>query len=78
MTLPNERTRAVQNVEIFLMDLCNPKKTPRVPSAIRKRAAQLLKHYPGQFYLAEVAKKSPEWFGEPYDYLSERWPEWRK
>lgn len=73
MTLPYERTFAVQNVENFLLDLCDPKKTPRIPKSIRKRAGQLLKHYPSQFYLAEVSKKAPEYFGEPRDDLSTRW-----
>ena len=49
MTLPIERTNAVLNVERFLMDLCNPKKTKRVPSEVRDRARSLLKHYPRKF-----------------------------
>jgi hypothetical protein len=49
MTLPIERTNAVLNVERFLMDLRDPKKTPRLPSAIRKQASSLLKHYPRKF-----------------------------
>jgi len=36
MTLPIERTNAVLNVERFLMDLRDPKKTPRVPTTIRQ------------------------------------------
>jgi hypothetical protein len=31
MTLPNERYAAVTRTEQFLKDLCDPKKTPRVP-----------------------------------------------
>lgn len=73
MTLPYERTNAVQNTEQFLMDLLDPKKTPRVPKEIRQRAGRLLKHYPGQFYLELVSDKVPEAFGAPRDVISERW-----
>ena len=56
MTLPIERTNAVLNVERFLMDLQNPKKTPRIPSEIRKQASSLLKHYPRKFDMTEPAE----------------------
>jgi hypothetical protein len=31
------------------MDLRDPKKYPRVPSAVRKQASSLLKHYPRKY-----------------------------
>jgi hypothetical protein len=46
MTLPFERARAVRHTEKFLMDLCDPKKTPRVPKRYRDQAKALLRHYP--------------------------------
>lgn len=55
MTLPIERTHAVLNVERFLMDLRDSKKTPRVPSEVRKRASSLLKHYPRKFDMMDPA-----------------------
>ena len=57
MTLPIERTNAVLNVERFLMDLRDPKKTPRVPSEVRKRASSLLKHYPSKFDMMDPAER---------------------
>lgn len=51
MTLPIERTYAVQNTERFLLDLCNSKKTPRVPAGIREQARRLLRHYPTKYDL---------------------------
>ena len=51
MTLPIERTYAVRNTEQFLLDLCNPKKTPRVPAGIRQQARRLLRHYPTKYDL---------------------------
>ena len=64
MTLPVERTNAVLNVERFLMDLRDSKKTPRVPSEVRKQASSLLKHYPRKFdmmYPAESFEPVKEW-----------------
>lgn len=63
MTMPDERTRAVQNTYKFLLELLDPKKTPRVPREVRIRAARLIKHYPGNYYLEESAKKLPEIWG---------------
>ena len=73
MTLPDERTNAVQNVEIFLLALCDPKKTPRVPSEIRKRARSLLRHYPTSYDLFNASRKIPETFSSPRDTFSEIW-----
>lgn len=71
MTLPSERTNAVLNVERFLMDLLNPKKTPRVPSKIRKRAATLLKHYPVMFDMMDPTESfAPV---KEYNYESKNW-----
>jgi hypothetical protein len=64
MTIPVERTSAVLNVERFLMDLRDPKKTPRVPSEVRKQASRLLRHYPRKFdmmYPAESFEPIKEW-----------------
>lgn len=54
MTLPDERVRAVKNVRMFLYELMDPKRTPRVPREIRLRASQLAKHYPGDLYLNDI------------------------
>ena len=45
MTLPDERYRALKCGEQFLLDLCNPKITPKVPTAVRDRARNILKHF---------------------------------
>jgi hypothetical protein len=64
MTVPNERTQAVIYTEQFLKDLLDPKKTPRVPRAIRQRAGRLLRHYPGEFYMNIIADREDA--AEPY------------
>ena len=64
MTMPNERRWAVNNTRQFLVDLMDPKKTPRVPKEIRKEAYRCLKHYPGDYYMEQAAEQAPEIFGE--------------
>lgn len=64
MTMPNERRWAVDNTRQFLVDLMDPKKTPRVPSSVRKEAYRCLKHYPGEYYMEQVADQAPEIFGD--------------
>lgn len=65
MTIPIERSWAIRNVESFLRSLCDPKKTPRVPRDIRRRAAQLLKHYPTGFDMSRARRNAPDIFGTP-------------
>jgi hypothetical protein len=57
--MPDERYRAIKWTEEFLKDLLDPKKTPRVPRAVRQRAYSLLRHYPGGYYLDVLATKCP-------------------
>ena len=64
MTMPNERRWAVNTTRQFLLDLLNPKKTPRVPSAIRKEAYRCLKHYPGEYHMEEAQRIAPSVFGQ--------------
>lgn len=60
MTLPDERYRAVERTEQFLIDLCNPRKTPRVPKEVRDRARSLLRHYPSSWDLERLAEAAPD------------------
>jgi hypothetical protein len=60
MTLPDERYRALKQTENFLIELLDSKETPRVPKAIRQRARSLLRHYPGEYYLQQLAENSPD------------------
>jgi hypothetical protein len=46
MTLPHKEAYAIARTRQFLFDLLDPKATPRVPKAVRKRAHTLSKHYP--------------------------------
>lgn len=64
MTLPNERRNAVTNVERFLLDLSNPRITPRIPKEVRDRARSLLKHYPTTYDMQVAKEKAPDVFGE--------------
>ena len=60
MTLPYERYNAVTRTEQFLKDLCDPKKTPRVPKEVRDQAYYCLRHYPSKYNMDLIATKCPE------------------
>ncbi len=64
MTLPDERYRAVIWTELFLKDLCNPAKTPRVPRHVREQARSLLRHYPNTWDMNRAADGSPDVFAQ--------------
>ena len=64
MTMPNERMNAIKSTRQFLVDLMDPKKTPGVPSVVRKEAYRCVKHYPGEYYMEEAQKIAPSIFGE--------------
>ena len=63
MTLPFERTRATLDVRLFLRELTDPALTPRVPRAMRVRAASLLKHFPKHADIEQAHKALPNCFG---------------
>lgn len=62
--MPNERRWAVNNTRKFLLDLMDPKKTPRVPMEVRRAARRNIKHYPGEYHMDKAAEMAPEVFGE--------------
>jgi len=57
MTVPVERTNAVIRTQKFLLELLDPKKTPRVPRLIRQDARNLLRHYPTEFDMNMIADR---------------------
>ena len=63
MTLPYERRWAVDNTRVLLQNLLDPKKTPRVPSAVRKEAYRCLRHYPGEYHMDKARQQAPTVFG---------------
>lgn len=60
MTLPDERYRALKTGKRLLEELCDPGKTPRVPSNVRDKARQALRHYPTDRDIDELARECPE------------------
>jgi hypothetical protein len=60
MTLPDERYRALKQGKKLLEELCDPGKTPRVPSIIRDRARGALRHFPSDYELERMADNSPD------------------
>jgi len=68
MTLPYEQHRAIIQTKEFLYSLMDPKKTPKVPRAIRTTACQLLRHFPTD-YDADILLRClhTEWLGVDSD-----------
>jgi hypothetical protein len=62
VTLPDERYRALRCGHQMLLDLLNPKVTPRVPKYIRQRALNVLRHYPDSYHFTKIVEKLPEDF----------------
>ncbi len=60
MTLPDERYRALKAGKKLLEELCDPGKTPRVPSIVRDRARAALRHYPLDFEIDQLAQDCPQ------------------
>lgn len=54
MTVPCERTRSLIYSWEFLLDLLDPKKTPKVPRVLRERAGKCLRHFPLPYELAII------------------------
>ena len=72
MTLPDERYRAIMWAKSLCEDLMDPKKTPKVPKDIRRRAYGVLRHFPDEYYLSMLAECRPDILerrGEPFDPL---------
>ena len=60
MTLPDERYRALKQGKKLLEELCDPGKTPRVPSIIRDRARATLRHFPLDWESDNIAEQCPQ------------------
>jgi hypothetical protein len=60
MTTPEDRYRALKQSRKLLEELCDPGKTPRVPSIVRDRARSILRHYPSDYNLDQLVENSPE------------------
>jgi hypothetical protein len=60
MTLPDERYRAIKQGKKLLEELCDPGRTPRVPSLVRDRARAALRHYPLDYEIDKMAENSPD------------------
>ena len=60
MTTPDESFRAIRQARDFMYDLLDPRKTPRVPKAVRDRASGCLRHYPFVYPTAGEMRKAGE------------------
>lgn len=60
MTTKQERYRALKQGKKLLEELCDPGKTPRVPGPVRERARVVLRHYPNDYEVEQIADGSPD------------------
>jgi hypothetical protein len=70
MTLPDERYRALRCGHQMLLDLLNPKVTPKVPKYIRSKAASILRHYPNGYEFDLIAESLPKHFSKSNPFLN--------
>ena len=68
MTMPDERYRSVVYAEQFLQRLAGGE-YPRVPKAVREEARGLLRHYPSQYYMDQIAEQMPGVISKTVDPL---------
>lgn len=67
MTLPDERSRAVEQTETFLKALIDPAETPRVPHYVREWARSCLRHYPSHYDMERAAREYHKVFGDKHN-----------
>lgn len=73
MTLPDERYRAIKAGKKLLEELCDPGKTPRVPSIVRDRARAALRHFPQEWELERMAENCPDLLDKhPFSLYNEK------
>lgn len=60
MSLPDEKFRALKQGKKLLEELCDPGRTPRVPSIVRDKARGVLRHFPNDAELDRIADNCPE------------------
>lgn len=60
MTTSDERYKAIKQGKKLLEELCDPGKTPRVPSLVRDKARTALKHFPNDIEIDSLAERCPE------------------
>lgn len=56
MTLPDERYLSIQRARTLCEALCDPKQTPRVPRDVRLQALSVLRHFPSDWDLEQLAQ----------------------
>ena len=68
-TLPRERLAALEQCVDLLYELTVPELSPRVSKRIRTRARQILRHYPTEQHLEEIARAVPHLLNRVEDPL---------
>jgi hypothetical protein len=64
MTIGIERSNSLKHTRQFLMELLNPKMTPKVPKDVRMAASYCLRHFPSDLDIEQVQELLPETWGD--------------
>lgn len=59
ISLPDEKTRAIKKAKDFLQRLLSPygeKGIKKIPTAVRKEAYWVLRHFPGDYEIDHIAE----------------------
>lgn len=59
MTLPDERYRSLLYARDFLYRLLDTKERPKTVRELKRQASAVLRHFPAEYELEEIAKNSP-------------------
>ncbi len=59
MTTSEDRYKALKQSRKLLEELCDPGKTPRVPSIVRDRARGILRHFPNDKEVENLVESNP-------------------
>ena len=71
MTIPYERTRALIETKLFLLNLVDKEQLPHIPDSVRQHADYLLRHYPSYADIELAHRALPDLYGPvpPYQRL---------
>lgn len=67
--MPDERYRAVLWAEEFLKKLSDPVQTTRLPKSVRYEAQSILRHFPNNRQMQQVANQCPTVFQQEMEPL---------
>ena len=72
---PDRAARAISSSRRLLVDLCDPRQTPRIPLLVRQQARSLLRFFPPEHELEPMLRQQLLMQGLPKIESFPIWPE---